>query len=180
MVAAEQYKKNKLLQNLARNIQLLVFDFDGVFTDNHVFVMQDGREAVVCWRGDGLGLSAIKALGVKVVVLSTETNSVVSKRCEKLGIPCIQSCADKAKALKQLAKESGVPLENVAYMGNDINDMGCLEIAGLPACVADSHPAILKTALYITKIKGGHGAVREFCDFIVAVKTGKISLNEKE
>ncbi len=166
MVIAEQCKMDELVYNLAKEIRLIVFDFDGVFTDNRVLVMQDGTEAVLCWRGDGLGLSAVKALHINVMVLSTETNSVVS--------------VDKAQALKQFAEDSRVPLEKVAYMGNDINDLGCLNIVGLPACVSDSHPDVLSAALYVSKIKGGHGAVREFCDFIAGVKTGKIGHDNQE
>lgn len=159
------------LQSLAKRIQLIIFDFDGVFTDNHVLVLQDGTEGVICSRADGLGMEALKRLGVKLIVLSKEENPVVSKRCQKLSIPCIQGCDNKAEILNQEAKKLGISLKEIAYMGNDINDLECLKIVGLPACVIDSHQDVIAVSLYVTQAKGGHGAVREFCDYIVRVKT---------
>jgi YrbI family 3-deoxy-D-manno-octulosonate 8-phosphate phosphatase len=156
---------------MARQIQLIFFDFDGVFTDNRVLVLQDGTEGVICSRADGLGIEALKLLGVKLIVLSKEKNPVVSKRCKKLNIPCIQGCDNKAEILNQEAKKLGISLKEIAYMGNDINDLECLKMVGLPACVIDSHQDITAVSLYVTQAKGGHGAVREFCDYIVKVKT---------
>jgi 3-deoxy-D-manno-octulosonate 8-phosphate phosphatase (KDO 8-P phosphatase) len=147
-----------------RRVRLVVFDFDGVLTDNTVAVFADGTEAVTCWRGDGLGLSALKRLGLELFVLSTETNPVVSARCRKLAIPCRQGCEDKKVALAELAREKGVGLEQVAYVGNDINDLECLEAAGLPIVVADAHPSVRKAGRWRTRAPGGRGAVREICD----------------
>ena len=113
-----EHDKNDFMHNLMENLQLIVFDFDGVFTDNRVLVTQDGSEGVFCWRGDGLGLSAVKSLGINIIVISTEVNPVVSARCEKLGLPCIQGCNDKAKVLQQEAENLHIPLKNIAYMGN--------------------------------------------------------------
>ena len=156
----------------AKQIQMIVFDFDGVFTDNRVLTMQDGTEAVFCWRGDGLGIAAVKSLGINVLVLSTETNPVVSERCRKLEIPCIQACKDKSEALKREVDKFGMSLEYVAYMGNDINDLGCLRMVGVPVCVADAHPDVIMASSYVTNNRGGYGAVREFCDYIVKLRTG--------
>ena len=156
----------------AKQIQMIVFDFDGVFTDNRVLTMQDGTEAVFCWRGDGFGVAAVKSLGINVLVISTETNSVVSERCRKLEIPCIQACKDKREALKREVDKFGISLECVAYVGNDINDLECLEMVGLPVCVADAHPDVITVSSYVTNNSGGHGAVREFCDYIVKLRTG--------
>ena len=91
------------LADLIRTIRLVAFDFDGVFTDNMVFVFEDGREAVRCTRSDGIGLSKLKSLGLEVVIISTETNPVVGARSRKLQIECVQSCADKRAALEDLA-----------------------------------------------------------------------------
>lgn len=163
-------------QNLiekVKKIKLIVFDFDGVFTDNRVLVMEDGREAVFCSRADGFGLESVKRLGIKLLVLSKEQNLVVSKRCKKLNIPCIHGCDNKSEVLKKEAEKIGISLENIAYMGNDINDLECMKIVGLPICVADAHPDIIKISQYITKAKGGYGAVREFCDFVLnIIKSG--------
>jgi YrbI family 3-deoxy-D-manno-octulosonate 8-phosphate phosphatase len=160
-------QQKKRLKHLAQQVKILVFDFDGVFTDNRVLVLQDGTEGVFCSRADGFGLEAVRALGINLIVLSTEKNPVVSQRCKKLHLHCIQGCKNKSDVLRREAKILKIPLEKVAYMGNDINDLECLSMVGLSACVADAHPDVIATSLYITKAKGGHGAVREFCEFII-------------
>jgi YrbI family 3-deoxy-D-manno-octulosonate 8-phosphate phosphatase len=168
-----QQHKDRLLK-LAKEIQMIVFDFDGVFTDNRVLVLQDGTEAVLCSRADGFGLDAVRNHGIKLLVLSKEKNSVVSARCNKLNIPCIQGYDNKSDILKREADSLRISLKNVAYMGNDINDLECLQIVGLPVCVSDAYPDIVKISLYVTEARGGYGAVREFCDFISNAKAGKI------
>lgn len=152
---------------------MVVFDFDGIFTDNHVLTLQDGTEGVLCWRGDGIGITTLKQTGVKTFVLTTETNPVVKTRCKKLKIPCVQSCSDKLKILKRQAKKYNTPFKKIAYLGNDINDLDCLQAVGLPCCVPDSHPDVLKTCLLITQTPGGCGAVREFCDYLTWCKKQK-------
>jgi YrbI family 3-deoxy-D-manno-octulosonate 8-phosphate phosphatase len=161
------------LLRLAGQIQMVVFDFDGVFTDNRVLVLQDGTEGVFCSRADGFGLEALKKLGVHLLVLSKEQNPVVSSRCKKLDLPCIQGCDNKAERLKKEAVGRGVSLAKLAYMGNDINDIECLRIAGLPACVSDSHPDVLAVSSFVTEASGGHGAVRELCDYIAKAQNGR-------
>lgn len=161
------------LDQCIRKISLVVFDFDGVFTDNRVLVLQDGSEGVFCSRADGLGLEALRKMGIQLLVISKETNPVVTARCRKLNLPCIQSCDDKVSALREAADRLSINLKNIAFMGNDINDLECMKIVGLPVCVADSHKSVLKAAKYITKARGGYGAVREFCDFVAQVKTGE-------
>ena len=149
-------------------VRLVVFDFDGVFTDNSVYVDQNGSESVRCSRLDGFGLAALRSNGVVSFVLSTEKNSVVSARCKKLRIDCYSGIDDKGLFLSAHLKKVGISPENVAYAGNDINDIDCLTMVGFPIIVADSHPSVFRCARYITKSPGGHGAVREICDFIVA------------
>lgn len=153
-----------------RQLRLVVFDFDGVFTDNMVYVFEDGREAVRCSRSEGFGLRKLEKLGIDLVVLSTEPNPVVSARCRKLKLRCIQNCDDKRAALDGLLREKGVTLEETAYLGNDINDLPCLTVVGLPVVVQDAHPDVLPHARYRTRLPGGHGAVRELCDLIAAVR----------
>jgi N-acylneuraminate cytidylyltransferase len=148
-------------------VRLVVFDFDGVFTDNRVSVQQDGQESVVCNRGDGMGLAALKRAGLSVWVLSSEANPVVSIRCEKLGIPCRQNLEDKGSALKELAAELGIGLDQVAFVGNDINDLECMRMAGLAVAVADANPAALREAQWVLSKGGGRGAVRELCDSLL-------------
>ena len=154
-------------------VTFVVFDFDGVFTDNRVLVDQDGREAVFCSRADGLGLQALRRLGVGSLILSTETNPVVSARAVKLGIECVQGLGDtKWAALRQILADRTLPADQVAYVGNDINDLDCLRHVGVSICVADAYPAALAVARYVTERPGGLGAVREVCDLIVEAHEG--------
>lgn len=173
-IGDSQQQQKKLVSKLVKQIQMIVFDFDGVFTDNRVLVLQDGSEGVFCSRADGFGIEAVRRLGIHLLVLSKEKNPVISARCQKLNLPCIQECDNKSEVLRHEVNRLEIPLKNVAYIGNDINDLECLKIVGLPACVLDSHPGVIAASLYVTKTKGGYGAVREFCDYIVSVKTGKI------
>lgn len=152
-----------------RKVRLVVFDFDGVFTDNMVYVFQDGTEAVRCTRFDGLGLQALRRAGLDLLVLSTETNPIVSVRCRKLGIPCTQACEDKRAALESLLSSKGLVAAQVAYVGNDVNDLACLRLVGVPIVVQDAHPDVWPFAVYRTQALGGHGAVREVCDLLVSV-----------
>jgi 3-deoxy-D-manno-octulosonate 8-phosphate phosphatase (KDO 8-P phosphatase) len=164
-----------LLGSLAA-VRLAVFDFDGVFTDNRVWVFQDGREAVACSRADGIGLTRLQLAGVAVQVLSTEPNPVVAARCAKLRIPCIQDSSDKLLELRSIAQRQAYARESVAYVGNDINDLECLVWAGVPIVVRDAHPSVADKGLYRTQALGGLGAVREVCDLIVAIK-GQMKAN---
>ena len=152
------------IKEIIENIRLIAFDFDGVFTDNMVYVLQDGTEAVRCFRSDGRGLQKLEQLGIETVIISTETNPVVSARARKLKIRCIQNCRDKRAALEDIAKELGISLAEVAFVGNDINDLPCLTCVGLPIVVQDAHPDVIDHAAYRTNLAGGYGAVREVCD----------------
>lgn len=150
-------------------IRLIAFDFDGVFTDNMVFVFEDGSEAVRCCRGDGIGLQKLKGLGIETVIISTESNPVVSARAAKLKMRCFQNCEDKRKTLESIVKEAGIAMADVAFVGNDINDLACLTAVGLPIVVQDAHPDVIPLAAYRTSNLGGHGAVREVCDLFEQV-----------
>jgi 3-deoxy-D-manno-octulosonate 8-phosphate phosphatase (KDO 8-P phosphatase) len=158
-----------LLSDLMRTIRLVAFDFDGVFTDNAVYVFQDGSEVVRCFRGDGLGLEKLRGLGIDVAIISTETNPVVSARARKLGIPCVQNCKDKRAALEDMARGKGISLAEVAFVGNDINDLPCLTAVGFPVIVQDAHPDVIPYGRYRTTSPGGRGAVRELCDLFEGV-----------
>ncbi len=157
------------LEECIRQIRLIAFDFDGVFTDNMVYVFEDDSEAVRCFRGDGVGLRKLELGGIETVIISTETNPVVAARSRKLGIRCVQSCEDKRAALETIVQERGLSLAQVAYVGNDINDLPCLICVGLPIVVQNAHPDVIPYALYQTKTRGGHGAVREICDLFERV-----------
>jgi len=151
-------------------IKLLVLDFDGVMTDNRVWVSETGEETVACDRADGLGLSLLRQRGIKTIVLSTETNPVVAARCRKLNLPFVQGEKNKAERLHRLAAEMDVSIKEIVYVGNDINDLECLKVAGWGIAVADAHPAILNQAQHVLQQRGGHGAVREVCEWIISQK----------
>lgn len=156
------------LGELLSTIRTVVFDFDGVFTDNAVWVDQHGVESVRCWRGDGLGLARLRSVGIASYVLSTETNPVVTTRCAKLEIDVVQGCTDKGAELRTLLDGLGADAKATCYVGNDINDAACLQMVGLPVVVADAHRDVLALALLRTTAAGGYGAVREVCDLLVA------------
>ena len=152
------------------NIQLLVLDFDGVMTDNRVLVDQDGREAVWVHRGDGWGVARLREAGMPVVVISTETNPVVQARCRKLQIDAVQGCEDKLASLQQFARDRGVDRGSIAYVGNDVNDLDCLNWVGFPIAVADAESEVRAVAKLVTSKPGGWGAVREVADWILAAR----------
>jgi len=147
-------------------IHLAVFDFDGVFTDNRVWTNERGEESVACWRGDGMGLRRLDEVGVDYLILSTETNEVVGARARKIGSACVQAVEDKVPVLRDEAARRGVSLAETAYVGNDANDAGCLEVVGLPVVPADAWPEVVPLAGLVLERRGGYGCVREFCDAV--------------
>lgn len=149
-----------------KNLKLVIFDFDGVFTDNKVIISQNGVESVSCNRSDGLGLSRLKKIDIKSFIISTESNTVVSVRAKKLKIPVIQNVQNKDEAVSKLCKELDISLENTMFVGNDINDIPALKIVGFPVAVFDAYEEILPYVNFKTNKNGGEGAVREICDLI--------------
>ena len=174
---------NEEMKSLAvdiRAVRLVVFDFDGVFTDNMVYVSENGSEAVRCYRGDGIGLRKLDRLRIDTAIISTETNPVVSARARKLKIQCIQGSEDKRATLDSLIQEKGLSLLQVAFVGNDINDLPCLECVGLPIVVQDAHPDVFAYAKYQTQTSGGYGAVREICDLFERVLSTQASSGDHQ
>lgn len=163
-------RENSKLFELLMKTKLVCFDFDGVFTDNYVYVMQDGTELVRCSRADGLGLERIRSVGVIPIIVSTEKNPVVLARAKKLKLRCINGVEDKGKIVVDIMNEYGVEPINVMFVGNDINDIPAFERVGLPVAVADAFSEVLPYVIYRTTKKGGHGAVREICDLIYETK----------
>ena len=153
-------------------VRLLVLDFDGVLTDNRVAVDQDGREVVHCSRGDGFGIARLREQGVDVAVLSAEKNPVVSARCDKLGVQCVQSVSNKREVLEAWVRERGLSARQVAYVGNDESDMACMRWVGVPVAVADAEPCVRSVPARVTRRPGGHGAVREVCDWLREARLG--------
>jgi len=150
------------------HIRLLVLDFDGVLTDNRVWVGQDGSEAVAANRSDSLGIRMLRQAGVETVVISMETNPVVAARCRKMDTPWIQGESDKAAALKKLLAERKLNANEVVFLGNDVNDLPCFPLVGWAVAVADAMPEVARRADFILSRPGGHAAVRELSDLILA------------
>ena len=152
---------------LPEQVKLLILDFDGVLTDNRVWVDAEGRELVAAHRGDGWGLTRLKERGIEVAVLSSETDPVVAARCRKLDIPVVQGLTDKANALKKVIKERGINPAHVIYLGNDLNDLPCFPLVACALVVADANPQARAKADLVLKKSGGLGAVRELCDLLL-------------
>jgi N-acylneuraminate cytidylyltransferase len=152
---------------LPNPVDLLVLDFDGVMTDDRVWVDQTGHEAVVANRRDGMGISLMHKAGIPMIVLSTEPNPVVAARCRKLNLPFIQGLSDKATTLQQVLHERQVDPAHVVYLGNDVNDLPCFPLVGCAVVVADAHPDVIPHADLVLTMPGGTGAVRELCDRII-------------
>jgi YrbI family 3-deoxy-D-manno-octulosonate 8-phosphate phosphatase len=122
-------------------------------------------------RADGAGVEALRRAGVPVLILSRETNEAVSARGRKLGVEVRQGVRDKAAALREWSAATGIPLGRIAYLGNDLNDLPALALAGWPVAVADARPEVLAAARLVLSNSGGDGAVRELADLILRSKT---------
>jgi YrbI family 3-deoxy-D-manno-octulosonate 8-phosphate phosphatase len=155
------------------DIRLVVFDFDGVFTDNRVWTSESGAESVAGSRSDGLGLRRLDEVGVAYMIVSTETNPVVAARAAKLRVDCVQGVDDKLFVVRAEAAVRGATLQEVAYVGNDINDAACLAAVGLPVVPADAWPEVVPLAQWVLSRPGGHGCVREVCDAIWNARCGE-------
>lgn len=154
-----------------RQIKLLALDFDGVMTNNKLLVDENGKESVVCSRSDGLGLEMLKkALRIEVIVLSKEKNKIVAARCKKLKLEVAHGLDDKLTAFENEVKKRKLSFDDVCFVGNDVNDIECIKRAGVGIAIADSYPCVLKVADLVTTKRGGDGAVREICDWILNLR----------
>ncbi|HKX78284.1 MAG TPA: acylneuraminate cytidylyltransferase [Novosphingobium sp.] len=147
----------------------IIFDFDGVHTDDRVFVDQDGRESVACSRRDGMGVEMLRGMGIPMVVISKEANPVVSARCTKLKLEHFQGIEDKLTLLRDWLGRNRIDPADCMYVGNDINDLECMRHVGMSAAPRDSHPDALVEARLVLDADGGRGAVRALADLIGAV-----------
>jgi Low specificity phosphatase (HAD superfamily) len=144
-----------------KEIELIVYDFDGVMTDNKVLISEDGKESVFCNRSDGLAISKIKKMGLPQLIISTEKNKIVEMRAKKLGIQVIHGIDCKKSIVKKYCKEKNINLGKVIFIGNDINDLEVMKIVGYPIAPSDAHTSIKNEAKFLTKAKGGEGVIRE-------------------
>jgi N-acylneuraminate cytidylyltransferase len=146
----------------------VVTDFDGVHTDDTAIIDADGREHVRVSREDGMGVAMLRRAGVPMLILSTEVNPVVRARAEKLRVPVLHGIADKESALRDWAERTGADLDDIAYLGNDVNDLPAMRIVGWPIAVANAHPLVLEQARVILSRAGGDGAVRELIERVLS------------
>jgi len=163
----ETQEKSLPSTELLRTIKAIVFDFDGVMTDDQVYITETGEEMVMASRSDGMGISALKNAGLKLLILSKERNPVVAKRAEKLQIEVIQACDNKLEALTEWLSKNQLPLSQCAYVGNDINDLECMQAVKLAIAPIDAHPLASQTAHWRLTRAGGKGAIRELSDAII-------------
>jgi YrbI family 3-deoxy-D-manno-octulosonate 8-phosphate phosphatase len=154
-------------RSMPEKIRLLVLDFDGVLTDNRVWVDQEGREMVAANRSDSLGILMLRQAGIETLVISMETNPVVAARCRKMNVAYIQGENDKAGSLKKAITDRNIDPAEVIFLGNDVNDLPCFPLVGLAVAVADSLPVVASKADHVLSRSGGHAAVRELCDLIL-------------
>ena len=156
---------NKKLKN--KNLPIIIFtDFDGCLTDDRVWLNQDGEEFVAANRKDGLAINRLKALGIKVVVTSTETNKVVSARATKLGIEALQGLLDKVEAIENYLSKNDLTWSDTWYVGNDVNDLGAIRKAQLSICPSDAVKSVKKEVDLKLKTKGGYGVLSELATLI--------------
>jgi 3-deoxy-D-manno-octulosonate 8-phosphate phosphatase (KDO 8-P phosphatase) len=154
------------LEPLLERVRFAVFDFDGVFTDNRVWVNERGEELLAFSRSDGLGLRRLDEVGVKYLIVSTEPNPIVGARAVKMNADCVQGVDDKLAVLFERTEQLGVALGETAYVGNDVNDVECLRAVGCPVVPADAWPEVRSLARWVLSRPGGTGCVREFCDAV--------------
>jgi len=147
-------------------IKLIAYDFDGVMTDNCVYVDQDGIESVRVNRGDGLGISEIRNLGYKQIIISTEKNPVVRQRSKKLKITCFHGVDNKLECLREYAKIEKIELKNICFVGNDINDLEVMSAVGLKICPLDASEEIKEISDIVIDKNGGNGVIRELFNIL--------------
>ncbi|HEX7541764.1 MAG TPA: HAD hydrolase family protein [Anaerolineales bacterium] len=155
-------------RSMPEKVKLLILDFDGVLTDNRVWVDENGRELVAANRSDSLGVNMLRQAGVEAMVISMETNPVVAARCRKMKISYIQGENDKQTAIQKVMVERRIDPAQVVYLGNDVNDLPCFPLVGWAVAVADALPEVARQADFVLSRPGGHAAVRELCDLILA------------
>ena len=153
---------------MPEKIDLVISDFDGVITDNRVWVNEDGTEVVAAYRSDSIGVQLLRAIGIEVMILSSEPNRVVEARARKMGVEVIHGVGvhEKGRVMREVLEQKNVKAENVIYIGNDVNDLPCFDVAGWSVAVADAYPELIQAADFVLSKPGGHGALREVCDLI--------------
>ncbi|MNW24949.1 N-acylneuraminate cytidylyltransferase [Arthrobacter sp. JUb115] len=152
-------------------VDAVITDFDGVHTPDTAYVDEHGTETVRVSRSDGMGVARLRAAGVKFLILSKEINPVVAARAAKLNVEVAHGIDNKAEYLARWLADESINPARVAYVGNDINDLGAMALVGWPITVADAQEDVHRAARYKLTRKGGHGAVRELAELVLAART---------
>ncbi|MGZ2224183.1 cytidylyltransferase domain-containing protein [Glutamicibacter nicotianae] len=152
-------------------VDAVITDFDGVHTPDTAYVDEHGTETVRVSRSDGMGVARLRAAGVKFLILSKETNPVVAARAAKLKVEVAHGIENKAEYVARWLADESINPARVAYLGNDINDLGAMALVGWPITVADAHHDVHLAARHTLTRKGGHGAVRELAELVLAART---------
>lgn len=167
----EMVTPGKMKRGMPDKIELVICDFDGVLTDNRVWVDRDGRESVAAFRSDSIRVKDLRAVGIDLMILSSEVDAVVAARARKMGVEAVQGVAhEKGRAMLEVLEQKNIKAENVIFVGNDLNDLPCFEVAGWSVAVADAYPEVLRAADFVLTRPGGHGAVRELIDLLLRGK----------
>jgi len=162
------------------DVDAVATDFDGVHTDDRAVIDSVGSEMVTVSRSDGMGVGLLRTAGIPMFIVSSEANPVVAARARKLEIEFRQGRQYKRGSLEKWSRRINVPLERIAYLGNDVNDLSCMEAVGWPIAVADAHPEVLRAARVILDTRGGQGAVRELADRVLRGRTTSENTREWE
>lgn len=163
---------NNLSERLA-GVRLLSTDVDGVLTDGGLYVTEKGEVSRKFNAKDGMGLQRVMAAGIEVCVISAGTTASTAHRMRRLGVTRVHlGVEDKLAVLAAVAAEIGCPMERVAHIGDDLNDLALMGAVGVPLSVADAMAEVKAQALYVTGLAGGQGAVREICELLAAARAG--------
>ncbi|OAS87732.1 MULTISPECIES: KdsC family phosphatase [Metabacillus] len=150
------------------NIKLIVFDVDGVLTDGKLYIGSDREEYKAFHTQDGMGISLAHYAGIKTAIITGRTSESVLKRAEELKIDYVhQGIHEKLEVMEQIMNDLNITLEEVCYVGDDINDLPILQVVGFSAAPLDAVPIVKQHVQYISTETGGNGAVREIIDHIL-------------
>ncbi|MBI5188292.1 MAG: 3-deoxy-manno-octulosonate-8-phosphatase KdsC [Nitrospirae bacterium] len=164
-------KTKKQIETLAKKIKLLILDVDGVLTDGSIILDNEGNELKSFHVRDGHGIKMLINAGIHVAIITGRHSKVVERRAQELGITEVfQKCHDKRDAYKQLVEKFSLSDSEIAYIGDDIVDISLLKRSGFSVAVADADDEVKADAMMITRNRGGRGAVREVCDFLLKAK----------
>lgn len=158
------------LTKRAQRLRLVLTDCDGVLTDAGVYYSVRGEELKRFSLRDGMGVERLRNAGIETAIITRESAEFALRRAEKLKIRAHLGVQDKAAALAEILAHHGVSPEDVGYIGDDVNDLGCFERireVGLCAAPEDAMPEVARRAHYVTRARGGHGAFREFAEWIL-------------